>query len=109
MNSGEKSIPNVEPFIKALRKAHPEIMIVGSSGPNSEGKEFDYLWPEMKRLKADLVDEHFYRPESWFLSREHAMITMTAKDRKYLPANMLVTEKERNGTTSMLPCSKQPS
>lgn len=106
---GKEYPERLEPFIKALRKAHPEIMIVGSSGPNSEGKEFDYLWPEMKRLKADLVDEHFYRPESWFLSQEHAMITMTAKDRKYLPANMLVTEKERNGTTSMLPCSKQPS
>ncbi len=23
----------------------------------------------MKRLKVDLVDEHFYRPESWFLSQ----------------------------------------
>ena len=23
----------------------------------------------MKRLKADLVDEHFYRPDSWFLSQ----------------------------------------
>lgn len=106
---GKEYPERLEPFIKALRKAHPEIMIVGSSGPNSEGKEFDYLWPEMKRLKADLVDEHFYRPESWSSVREHAMITMTAKDRKYLPANMLVTEKERNGTTSMLPCSKQPS
>lgn len=59
----------LEPFLKAIRKAHPEIKIVGSSGPNSEGKEFEYLWPEMKRLKADLVDEHFYRPESWFLSQ----------------------------------------
>ncbi len=29
----------------------------------------EYLWPEMKRLKVDLVDEHFYRPESWFLSQ----------------------------------------
>ena len=34
-----------------------------------KGKQFEYLWPEMKRLKADLVDEHFYRPESWFLSQ----------------------------------------
>lgn len=59
----------LEPFLKVIRKAHPEIKIVGSSGPNSEGKEFEYLWPEMKRLKADLVDEHFYRPESWFLSQ----------------------------------------
>lgn len=59
----------LEPFVKALRKAHPEIKIVGSAGPNSEGDEFDYLWPEMRRMKADLVDEHFYRPESWFLSQ----------------------------------------
>ncbi|MDR0940585.1 MAG: carbohydrate binding domain-containing protein [Mediterranea sp.] len=59
----------LEPFVKAIREAHPEIKIVGSSGPNSEGKEFDYLWPEMKRLKVDLVDEHFYRPESWFLKQ----------------------------------------
>ena len=67
---GGKEYPErLEPFIKAIRKAHPEIKIVGSSGPNSEGKEFDYLWPEMKRLKADLVDEHFYRPESWFLAQ----------------------------------------
>lgn len=59
----------LEPFLKAIRKAYPDIKIVGSSGPNSEGKEFDYLWPEMTRLKADLVDEHFYRPESWFLAQ----------------------------------------
>ncbi|MEY8687302.1 alpha-L-arabinofuranosidase C-terminal domain-containing protein [Bacteroides sp. AN502(2024)] len=66
---GKEYPERLEPFIKAIRKAHPEIKIVGSSGPNSEGKEFDYLWPEMKRLKVDLVDEHFYRPESWFLSQ----------------------------------------
>lgn len=59
----------LEPFVKAFRKAHPEIKVVGSSGPDSEGKQFEYLWPEMKRLKADLVDEHFYRPEKWFLAQ----------------------------------------
>jgi alpha-L-arabinofuranosidase len=60
---------HLEPFIAAIRKAYPEIKIVGSSGPNSEGDQFDFLWPEMKRLGADLVDEHFYRPESWFLAQ----------------------------------------
>ena len=59
----------LEPFVKAIRQAHPEIKIIGSSGPGSEGEDFDYLWPEMKRLKVDLVDEHFYRPEKWFLSQ----------------------------------------
>jgi alpha-L-arabinofuranosidase len=53
----------------AIRAAYPKIKIVGSSGPDSEGDKFDHLWPEMKRLKADLVDEHFYRPESWFLKQ----------------------------------------
>ena len=60
---------HLEPFLKAIRAAHPEIKIVGSSGPDSEGKQFDYLWPEMRRLNADLVDEHFYRPYDWFLSQ----------------------------------------
>ena len=60
---------HLEPFVKAIRKAYPDIKIIGSSGPDSEGKQFEYLWPEMKRLKVDLVDEHFYRPENWFLSQ----------------------------------------
>ena len=60
---------HLEPFIKAIRKAYPDIKIIGSSGPDSEGKQFEYLWPEMKRLKVDLVDEHFYRPENWFLNQ----------------------------------------
>ncbi len=56
-------------FVEEIRKKYPNIKIVGSSGPDSEGKQFDYLWPEMKKLGADLVDEHFYRPESWFLAQ----------------------------------------
>ena len=66
---GKEYPEHLEPFVNAIRKAYPDIRIVGSSGPDSEGKQFDYLWPEMKRLKADLVDEHFYRPETWFLSQ----------------------------------------
>ena len=65
---GKEYPERLEVFVKVFREKHPEIKIVGSSGPNSEGRDFDYLWPEMKRLKVDLVDEHFYRPESWFLA-----------------------------------------
>ena len=59
---------HLKPFVEAIRKAYPDMKIIGSSGPNSEGKDFEYLWPEMKKLKVDLVDEHFYRPEDWFLN-----------------------------------------
>ena len=58
----------LELFVKAIRAKYPEIKIIGSSGPQSEGEDFDYLWPEMRRLKVDLVDEHFYRSPEWFLN-----------------------------------------
>ncbi len=66
---GEEYPERLEPFMKAIREAYPKIKIIGGSGPGSEGEQFEYLWPEMKRLKVDLVDEHFYRPESWFLKQ----------------------------------------
>lgn len=65
---GEEYPARLKVFVEAIRKAYPDIKIIGSSGPNSEGKDFEYLWPEMRKLKVDLVDEHFYRPEDWFLA-----------------------------------------
>ena len=53
-------------FMDAIRKVHPEIKLIGTSGPNSEGEDFDLGWTAMKELKADLVDEHFYRNINWF-------------------------------------------
>ena len=55
-------------FIDRMRKECPDIKIIGSSGPDSEGAKYDYLWPEMRRLGVDLVDEHFYRPAEWFIN-----------------------------------------
>ena len=56
-------------FVDAVRKVHPEIKLIGTTGPNSEGFEFDILQPRMKELGADLYDEHFYRNEEWFLGK----------------------------------------
>lgn len=63
---GPEYVERLEPFVKVLREKAPEIKIVGSSGPSPSGEQFDYLWPEMKRLGADLVDEHYYANEEWF-------------------------------------------
>lgn len=53
-------------ILSEVRKKHPEIRIIGSSGPNSEGKDFEDGWKAMREQKADLVDEHFYRDIDWF-------------------------------------------
>ena len=54
-------------FVDAIRKVHPEIKLIGTTGPNSEGKEFEVLQSRMKEIGCDLYDEHFYRDEEWFL------------------------------------------
>lgn len=53
-------------FVKAIRAKYPDIQIIGSSGPSADGDKFDYLWPKMKELKVDLVDEHYYKSPDWF-------------------------------------------
>jgi len=57
----------LEPFVKAIRAKYPQMKIVGTAGPSPDGKDFEYGWKEMKRLGADLVDEHYYRNPAWFL------------------------------------------
>ena len=57
----------LEAFMKQIRPKYPNIKLVGTSGPSAAGEEFDRLWPQMKALKADLVDEHYYMPPQWFL------------------------------------------
>lgn len=64
---GKEYVERLEPFVKAIRQRYPNIRIVGSAGPSADGDKFDYLWPEMRRLGADLVDEHYYMTPEWFL------------------------------------------
>ena len=69
---GEIYPENLKPFVEQVRKKYPNIKIRGTSGPDSEGQQFEYLWPEMRKIGADLVDEHFYRNEEWFLGTPDA-------------------------------------
>lgn len=65
---GEWYAPMLKAFIEPIRKLYPQIKIIGSSGPWPDGKEYDYLWPEMRKAGVDFVDEHFYKDEEFFLS-----------------------------------------
>ncbi|WP_297091853.1 alpha-L-arabinofuranosidase C-terminal domain-containing protein [uncultured Draconibacterium sp.] len=65
---GEGYVERLIPFLEVLRNKHPEIKIIGTSGPTPDGEKFDYLWPKMRELEVDLVDEHYYRSPEWFLA-----------------------------------------
>jgi alpha-L-arabinofuranosidase len=70
---GEFYYERLKPFVAAIRAKYPDIKIVGTSGPVPEDVpdatyRFEDGWKAMKAQKADLVDEHYYRDEAWFLS-----------------------------------------
>ncbi|MCR5723781.1 MAG: carbohydrate binding domain-containing protein [Treponema sp.] len=52
----------------AIKKAHPEIKVIGSSGPFSAGGEFERGWQSARTDGADLVDEHYYMAPEWLLA-----------------------------------------
>lgn len=72
----------LKPFVQAIRKAYPKMQIVGTSGPSPSGDKFDKGWKAMNELKADLVDEHFYCNEEWFLSHGLRYDTYSRKGAK---------------------------
>ena len=67
-NYGPVFTSRLKKFSDAIRKKYPNIKLIGTTGPNSEGWDFDLLQPRMKELKVDLYDEHYYRNEEWFLT-----------------------------------------
>jgi alpha-N-arabinofuranosidase len=54
-------------FEKAIRAKYPDIIIVTGSGPSPNGKDFDYAWKELRKLNAQIIDEHYYSSPEWFL------------------------------------------
>jgi len=54
---------------KAVKAKHPEITIISSAGAAPEGPMFELAWSRLTGMKAELVDEHYYKPPEWFLSQ----------------------------------------
>ena len=51
---------------EVLKEKHPEIVVIGTSGPFPDGEDFDLGWAFARELKLAMVDEHYYRPPDWF-------------------------------------------
>ncbi|MNQ55088.1 Extracellular exo-alpha-L-arabinofuranosidase precursor [compost metagenome] len=67
---GPDYIDRYKVFEKAIKAKYPNIIIVSGSGPSPDGEHFDYAMQELKKLDAELIDEHYYKSPQWF--RENA-------------------------------------
>ncbi|MFV5690500.1 alpha-L-arabinofuranosidase C-terminal domain-containing protein [Flavobacterium sp. LT1R49] len=67
---GPQYIERFKVFEKAIKSKYPKMTIVSGAGPFPEGDYFDYGMQELKKLNAEIVDEHYYKNPLWF--RENA-------------------------------------
>lgn len=70
-----------------VRKAHPEIIIVGTAGPGSHPENPDYEagWKLAEELGMPIIDEHYYEKNDYFLkSRQYDKYPRTRKTKVYL-------------------------
>jgi alpha-L-arabinofuranosidase len=56
---------------KAVREKHPEIIVIGTSGPFHSGDDFTKGWKLADELDVSVVDEHYYTDPKWMISNQY--------------------------------------
>lgn len=66
-NWGPQYIERAKLFQQKIKEKYPEIKLIFSSGTDPDSERFHYLNNELRAMKADIIDEHYYRSPDWFL------------------------------------------
>jgi alpha-L-arabinofuranosidase len=64
---GPQYIERFKIFQQAIKSKYPGIILISSAGPFPQGDLFDYAQKELKEMKVEMVDEHYYNKPEWFL------------------------------------------
>lgn len=54
-------------FAKAIKAKYPNVKLINSVGPDPDGEKFTFLNDTLRKMNADILDEHYYRSPEWFL------------------------------------------
>ncbi|MDR0766628.1 MAG: alpha-L-arabinofuranosidase [Odoribacteraceae bacterium] len=54
-------------IFEAVKRKYPEITVIGTVGPFSEGTDYCEGWDVASKLGVPVVDEHYYQPPAWFI------------------------------------------
>lgn len=71
----DKITPEFEERFKmiydAVKSKHPEITVIGTSGPFHSGEDYDKGWKLANSLNVPIIDEHYYTNPEWFISNQY--------------------------------------
>lgn len=67
-NWGPQYIERLKVFQKAIKSKYPDFKLITSAGTDPGGERFDFLNTELRKMNADIIDEHYYRRPEWFFS-----------------------------------------
>lgn len=87
----------------AVKAKHPEITVIGTVGPSSDGDDFVNGWKIADELRVPVVDEHYYKRTQWFwdnLTRYDSYDR--SKSKVYLGEYAAHDDKRRNTLRSAL-------
>ncbi len=87
-------------FEKAILSKYPSIKIVSGAGPYAEGEYFNYAWKELKQLQPALIDEHYYKPPTWFFNNASRYDTYPRSGPKIFAGEYAAHSKENNDPES---------
>ena len=65
---GPDYLPRFEAFQKVLKAKYPDLQLVASADPFTDRPAAKEQSAALRKMNADLIDEHFYRTPDWFLA-----------------------------------------
>ena len=67
-NWGPQYLERLKVFTQAIKAKYPDFKLIYSSGTDPNGERFDLLNTELRKMNADVIDEHYYRRPEWFFA-----------------------------------------
>lgn len=64
---GPQYVERYKIFSKAIKTKYPALKLINSVGPDPDGDRFNFLNDTLRKMNADILDEHYYRSPEWFV------------------------------------------
>lgn len=87
-----------EILFKAVRERHPNLTVIGTSGPFPDGEDFDRGWKFARSLGVPMIDEHYYRPPEWFRNNLHRYDSYDRRGAKVYVGEYAAHDRDRKNT-----------